>query len=102
MDRRAWCKGVDTGTLHPDSLRQTIAQYDKQHPYFNFLLDGAKQLCSGDPKNPIIQRTTQEILQFWMNSFGQVARGKERLSMPTLVWPDKTQKKLTAWVGFEL
>ena len=31
----------------------------------------------------------------------EVARGKERLSMPTRVWTDKNEKKLAAWYGFD-
>jgi len=79
----AWCKGSgDPSHFYAGSVRRTIEQFTDQNPDYGFLVDGAKQLCNGDPKNAVVQRTAQEILQFWINTFGESTKESvEELSL---------------------
>jgi hypothetical protein len=68
-----WCAGHDRTDFYPRAVGRALDSYRSQH-YWDKLLDAGQFLCNGDPKNPIVQNATQEILQYWMNAFNLNAK----------------------------
>ena len=71
----ARCKGPgDTSQFYSGSVMRTLEQFSDKNPDWGFLVDSAKQLCNADPKNAVVQRVAQEIVQDWINTFGETTK----------------------------